>query len=176
MSDFPSPGPHDAGADQDGESPLSPTGLVLPAPEPTARPRQVRAQPCPSCPYRRDAPSGIWDACEYEKLLGYDGPVSEQTGHLFLCHQGAGQLCAGWVAHRDPADLLALRIAVITERVAPEVFEYRTAVDLFGSGREAHDHGVADLHSPTPQAREAVRKIVTVRTRRSTQPEGQQQP
>jgi uncharacterized protein DUF6283 len=31
-------------------------------------PIRPRRRPCPSCPYRRDVPSGLWDTCEYDKL------------------------------------------------------------------------------------------------------------
>jgi hypothetical protein len=36
----------------------------------TARPRKT---PCSTCPYRRDAPSGLWAASEYDLLPGLDG-------------------------------------------------------------------------------------------------------
>jgi hypothetical protein len=45
------------------------------------------SNPCGSCPYRRDVPSGVWDAAEYEKLPRYDGPMADQPARLFLCHQ-----------------------------------------------------------------------------------------
>jgi hypothetical protein len=50
----------------------------------------VRKRPCPTCPYRRDVPSGIWQASEYSKLPRYDNDVPDQlaagaTG-LFYCH------------------------------------------------------------------------------------------
>lgn len=50
---------------------------------------QVRGpapQPCASCPYRRDVPSGIWAAEEYAKLPAYDADTPFQPPHLFLCH------------------------------------------------------------------------------------------
>jgi hypothetical protein len=28
--------------------------------------------PCPSCPYRKDVPSGVWAPEEYDKLPAYD--------------------------------------------------------------------------------------------------------
>ena len=30
--------------------------------------QEVRSQPCSSCPYRKDVPSGVWAHHEYEKL------------------------------------------------------------------------------------------------------------
>lgn len=53
--------------------------------------------PCTTCPYRRDVPSGIWAPEEYQKLLAYDRPTMQQPAALFMCHQGAGGLCTGWV-------------------------------------------------------------------------------
>ena len=32
----------------------------------------VAQSPCTSCPYRRDAPAGVWDKSDYEKLRGRD--------------------------------------------------------------------------------------------------------
>lgn len=29
---------------------------------------KCRSQPCDTCPYRQDAPSGLWSASEYAKL------------------------------------------------------------------------------------------------------------
>ena len=67
----------------------------------------VRKTPCPSCPYRRDVPSGIWDASEYDKLPGYDGDVPDQLTAgafgLFHCHSQQENLCAGWVGCHDMA-------------------------------------------------------------------------
>jgi hypothetical protein len=128
---------------------------------------QVRPRPCPSCPYRRDCPSGIWDVSEYERLRGYDGEIGEQAAAgafgLFACHSTPALLCAGWAGHRDPADLLAIRIALSGGRLDPAVLDYATDVDLFESGDEAAQHGCAELRDPPPAAREAVRKILRAR-------------
>ena len=51
-------------------------------------------RPCGSCPYRRDAPSGIWSREEYEKLPEYDKPTAYQPPQVFMCHRNAGCLCA----------------------------------------------------------------------------------
>lgn len=47
----------------------------------------VRTEPCSSCPYRRDVPSGVWHREEYEKLLQYDD--STEILPAFMCHQPA---------------------------------------------------------------------------------------
>lgn len=48
--------------------------------------------PCGSCPYRRDVPSGIWSEEEYDKLPQYDLPTGDQPPNVFLCHQQNGRL------------------------------------------------------------------------------------
>lgn len=37
-----------------------------------------RKTPCASCPYRKDVPSGVWEASEYEKLRHGRGPGPER--------------------------------------------------------------------------------------------------
>ncbi|WP_067904162.1 DUF6283 family protein [Nocardia vaccinii] len=72
-------------------------------------------RPCSSCPYRRDAPSGVWDAEEYEKLRLYDLDMAFQPPRLFQCHQadfdsGVRRLCAGWAGCHG-SELLGLCVA-----------------------------------------------------------------
>lgn len=123
-----------------------------------------RRTPCASCPYRQSVPSGIWHPDEYDKLRRYDGPTHEQASvNVFLCHQGAGDVCSGWLGHRDPADLLAVRIGIVTGAVDTSCAEYTTDVPLFASGAEAADHGIRDLKSPDARASEAITKIVRTR-------------
>lgn len=124
-----------------------------------------RRTPCASCPYRTSVPSGIWHPDEYDKLRRYDGETHEQTSvNVFHCHQGAGDVCSGWLGHRDPADLLAVRIGIVSGTVDPSCAEYTTDVPLFASGAEAADHGIRDLETPDERASQAIAKIV--RTRR----------
>ena len=47
----------------------------LPAPQPAKN-------PCGSCPYRKDVPSGVWAVSEYLKLVEYDRPTGEQPVHV----------------------------------------------------------------------------------------------
>ncbi|EPX78101.1 hypothetical protein Salmuc_03447 [Salipiger mucosus DSM 16094] len=95
-------------------------------------------------------PSGIWHRSEYEKLTTYDGETWEQNPAVFLCHQKDGCLCGGWLLTHDPRELLALRLH--RQDVAPETFEYNSDVEVFASGKEAHDHGVRDLDQPSREA------------------------
>jgi len=128
---------------------------------------QARVRPCPSCPYRRNCPSGLWDASEYARLIDYDGEIGDQAMAgafgLFACHCTPGQLCAGWLGHRDPSELLAVRLGLVSHRLDPEIVDYRTDVELWRSGAEAAAHGLRDLAEPGAAAREAVRKIMRIR-------------
>ena len=67
--------------------------------------------PCPTCPYRRDVPSGIWDESEYAKLELYDEPTDRRLPQtaLFLCHTTPESPCRGWLTvHRES---VAVRLA-----------------------------------------------------------------
>ncbi len=130
-------------------------------------------RPCVSCPYRRDVPSGIWDASEYAKLPGYDGPTFAQPAALFLCHQhdrgdDGARVCGGWAGCHDGNELLALRMAVssreVTVDVADAIRDYVSPVPLFASGAEAADHGMREIHQPSPAACTAMTKITRIRS------------
>ncbi|MBE5477785.1 hypothetical protein E3G68_005118 [Mycobacteroides abscessus] len=128
--------------------------------------RAPAPQPCASCPYRRDVPSGMWAAEEYAKLPGYDAETPLQPPHLFLCNlTGAedpkARVCAGWVGCHG-SDLLALRLAVargIVDGTELDVNRSTAAVPLFSSGAAAAAHGLRDIDSPGVRAREAMTKI-----------------
>jgi hypothetical protein len=119
------------------------------------------SRPCGSCPYRRDVPSGVWAVEEYAKLPRYDQPTADQPMGVFMCHQQDERLCAGWVGCHDMDDSLALRIAA--RALGPEaveaVLDYSTDVPLFSSGREAAEHGLADLAAPGPQAARTIDRL-----------------
>ncbi len=129
-------------------------------------------RPCSSCPYRCDAPSGLWAAVEYEKLVAYDRDTANQPTNLFLCHQtNAGdegaRLCAGWVGCHGE-NLLALRLAAARGELAAadlrSVFEYCSPVALFRSGADAAAHGMTNIDNPDPAACEMIEKIRARRT------------
>lgn len=131
----------------------------------------VRQSPCSSCPYRRDVPSGIWAASEYEKLPPYDGETWEQaeagaTG-LFFCHRTPDFLCAGWTGCHDMDDNLAMRLHARRQDVNPEVYDYVSPVPLFATGAEAAAHGLRDLSEPNDTAQAKVRQLERVVARRS---------
>lgn len=125
-------------------------------------PHGVMAAPCKSCPYRKDVPSGVWETSEYVKLPAYDGEVIEQlqagATALFLCHQKDGCLCAGWLACHGAENLLAMRLH--GGAVTDEAWSYETAVPVWGSGREACDHGVRGVAAPDDRARRVIGRLL----------------
>jgi hypothetical protein len=127
----------------------------------------VRNRPCSSCPYRRDVPSGIWAPEEYAKLPRYDAPTGEQPPELFHCHQRQEQVCAGWAGCHDMANNLAVRFALLRDRVGPEIFDYISPVPLFASGAEAAEHGRREIDSPGPDARRKMGQLHRMRARRT---------
>lgn len=126
-----------------------------------------RGRPCASCPYRRDAPSGVWARSEYEALRRFDGTTTDQaTAGAFVplgCHQGDGPLCAGWAGCHDMRESLAVRIGIIAGTISAAIFRYTTTVPLFASGAEAADHGERDIENPSETARSMTAKVVAVR-------------
>ena len=118
-------------------------------------------RPCASCPYRKDAPSGLWERHEYDKLPAYDGDIPDQlfaeAFGTFLCHQRDGHLCAGWVAGHGPHNLLALRM---DRDVDPSVWTYETDVPVFSSGAEAREHGLRDISKPGKKALRLMVKLI----------------
>lgn len=118
-----------------------------------------RKKPCASCPYRRDVPSGIWAANEYEKLPLYDGGTIDQLMQggtaLFFCHQNDGRLCAGWVGCHDMDHAIALRINPVHE----STFEYQSPIPLFASGAEACAHGLSGIDDPSDDAIAMIQKV-----------------
>jgi len=122
---------------------------------------KARPTPCASCPYRQNVPSGVWDASEYAKLPAYDAPTGEQPAGAFFCHQQDGSVCAGWLGHRDPYHLLAVRIGISAGALDESCIDYKTDVPLFTSGEEAAAHGMRDYEHPGPKAEATIRKIVT---------------
>lgn len=123
--------------------------------------------PCKSCPYRKDVPSGVWAAEEYDKLPSYDGEIVEQLMKggtaLFLCHQQNNALCSGWLGCHGPENLVALRLH--HEHVRPEVFEYESPIPLFSSGVEAAEHGKRDIDNKSDRADRVVNSLLKKRNR-----------
>lgn len=135
-------------------------------------PLTVAKAPCKSCPYRKDVPSGVWGAVEYDKLPHYDGSVGQQfmasvagkgTAGVFMCHQTDGKLCAGWVGCHGARNLLAFRVT--NEPIADVVWDYQSPVPLFKSGAEAAAHGKRAIKRPGVRARRTVEQLLRKRRR-----------
>ena len=124
-------------------------------------------RPCESCPYRRDVPSGVWAAEEYDKLRDFDDDLGPRMMNVFYCHQhdaedDRARLCAGWVGCHG-AGSIGLRIAVASGRISRTVFAYESPVPLFASGAEAADHGQAEIAYPSDDAARLIDKITATR-------------
>ena len=121
----------------------------------------VRKEPCRSCPYRQDCPSGVWDAAEYDKLPRYDnGHPEQQYGGVFLCHQPAERgeaVCRGWLSvHRED---VAVRLALMNESVTRDDADAEVKTPLFASGAEAAAHGMREVKRPSVEAQLMGRRI-----------------
>jgi hypothetical protein len=127
--------------------------------------------PCGSCPYRRDVPSGVWAAEEYEKLPRFDGPTMTQPPGIFLCHQQNGRMCAGWVGCHDMDESLGIRLAhnsdIFTDADIKAAMNYECPIPLWGSGAEAAAHGLREVEQPSEQAARTIDKLVQRRERRT---------
>jgi hypothetical protein len=125
---------------------------------------EIRNESCRACPYRRDVPSGVWAASEYDKLAEYDAPTGEQPYAAFYCHATPEAICHGWVVvskKNDHAhDLLGLRILASMGKFdygEIDLVEERTP--LFDFGTEACEHGKRDIENPSEEALEVVARL-----------------
>jgi hypothetical protein len=108
----------------------------------------------------------VWDESEYIKLPQYDGDMGEQSPAVFGCHQNDGSVCSGWLGHRNPNDLLAVRLGLVRGTLDVSCLEYETDVPLFASGAEAAAHGMKEVEAPGPAAKATIRKVSKVQARR----------
>jgi len=113
-------------------------------------------KPCTSCPYRKDVPSGIWHEGEYDKILPYDRDTSLQPPTMFGCHQADGSVCRGWL-HCHGTELLAVRLRW-DESIA-KMLEAGPGMELFGSAKEASEHGRRDLAKPKAKAKAMMKRL-----------------
>ena|ERR1035441_6863319 len=119
--------------------------------------KEPAQNPCGSCPYRKDVPSGVWAREEYLKLPAYDLETGEQPTAIFLCHQQTGRPCAGWCGTHDMNHSLAMRFAAMSRGTSREtidaILDYQTDVPLFSSGAEACQHGLKGIRRPSEKAK-----------------------
>lgn len=80
-------------------------------------------EPCLSCPYRKDAPAGLWHKDEFKNLLVQD--ANEMSGAIFGCHKYRNhpekvQVCGGWLLDqkRRGCPSIQLRLTIITNEEA----------------------------------------------------------
>jgi len=123
---------------------------------------QPRSSPCPSCPYRKGCPSGVWDATEYAKLEWYDAPTYAQPIGVFMCHDARDEqtMCRGWLDVHDKRQLLALRVMSAHDQVTADVFDLpKSGVPVFASGKAAAKHGQRDIKRPKAAALRVIAKL-----------------
>lgn len=122
--------------------------------------RQLCANPnpCSACPYRRDCPSGVWDASEYVKLPRYDPSETDaQPFGVFMCHdvRDGRAVCKGWLDVHGADELISIRFAAMQGFDVQQLYDSPpTKVPLFESGLDACVHGMRDLGNPSEAARE----------------------
>ena len=124
----------------------------------------VHRNPCSSCPYRKDSPSGLWHPEEYEKLRAYDNEdVSLENGNLatFHCHQekisGQDTVCKGWLmVHQNT---VAVRLCQYRHGIGIDQFEVDKGIELHESGNAAADHGERDIAKPKRKALDMAAKL-----------------
>lgn len=98
--------------------------------------------PCPTCPYVRTTPPGVWHPTEYAKLPAWDDPMA--MSGTFLCHSDPGAVCRGWMeVHHEN---LSVRIAQMTTIEMPKPYR-PTAAPLYSSGHEAMLAGMRGVRS-----------------------------
>lgn len=125
----------------------------------------IRAMPCAACPYRKDAPPGLWHDNEYLKLPEYDRETALQPVGMFLCHDGDRQsvLCRGWCEvhgkQEHERDLLAVRFAASMGRIDPAEFPVTPCgVPMHESGEAAREAGMRPRDERTVRLAE---KLIT---------------
>lgn len=130
----------------------------------SAQALHVAPRPCSTCPYRRDTPPGIWHPDEYERLADFDDVDADGVlpTSTFRCHQqtatGVPTACRGWLTVH--ADSVAVRVAVVTGQVTIDQVRAPVPVDLYASGAEARDAGLAGVADPSPEALQAIASLV----------------
>ena len=117
----------------------------------------IRKESCTACPYRRDVPSGVWAASEYEKLAEYDKETGEQPVGAFHCHATPEVICHGWTVVHGRQDYAHEPLAFRLWGIDPTTVEEHTP--LFSSGTEACEHGKRDIENPSEEAMAVVERL-----------------
>lgn len=137
--------------------------------------RRPATRPCVSCPYRTDAPAGLWHPDEYAKLPAYDRDTAQQPTGVFLCHQQDNRVCAGWAGCHNTDHLLALRLApafgTMDLAEVEATLDYVSPVPLFRSGAEAAAHGLSAVDGPDERAQQLARRYLARATQQTNEKE-----
>jgi hypothetical protein len=135
---------------------------------------------CPSCPYRKDTPPGVWDPSEYAKLERYDEPdfrdpdckVDPMTYipeiSVFHCHQekatGKPTVCRGWVSvHRHS---VGVRVGIATGALEPSDVPEDAEPLYYETGAQAAAAGLSGCDEPSPEAEVVQAKLLRSRAGR----------
>lgn len=119
----------------------------------------VNPNPCDTCPYRKDTPSGIWCRDEYEKLPKWDNPHA--FAGIFHCHQQTPErqtVCRGWMEVHD--ENLQVRLAIAIHIEFNEHNSKPTPVPLYETGAAAMKAGIRGIRRPSRKAKEKVLKLL----------------
>ena len=118
----------------------------------------VADNPCPTCPYRKDTPPGVWHESEYKKLPAYDTNEAFET---FLCHYSPtidrNAVCRGWLSvHRES---VAARLACINGSITPDQLYAEVSAELYPDGATACAAGLKGVNKPSRAARRKIESI-----------------
>lgn len=125
---------------------------------------RVDKNPCTSCPYRRDCPSGVWSAEDYFKLVKYD---RNEEFAVFLCHQtelaGEEIVCRGWLTVQ--IDSVAARLAVLRGMLTDAQRCAKVTVPLYKTGLAAAEAGLRAINRPGKAAKKIINRLLGQSTR-----------
>lgn len=106
----------------------------------------------------------------YAKLPEYDRETGYQPPSVFMCHQQDGHLCAGWVGCHDMVESLGVRIGAATGQLSPDdldaILKYESPVELFATGQEAAEHGLAAISNPPVASIRMIQRLERKQNRR----------
>lgn len=106
-----------------------------------------KREPCKSCPYRTDAPIGLWSEEEFVDLLAND---RTQMGTLYGCHEyrkrkHEAQVCVGWLINQRERNVpsMMLRITLMSNKQALACYnEANSPVPLHSLEEMCAENGV----------------------------------
>lgn len=129
---------------------------------------EQRKKPCPTCPYAKSTPPGVWNPTEYLKLPKYDGETWEQSIALFQCHYSnrgkkVPTICQGWLDCHGAGELLAVRLAMLNGKL-PDDFSFEpSGTEVYSSGEEACKAGLSGCENPNKEAKRVINKLTKMR-------------